>query len=71
MREGIFSPRVTEMFVRMLTVHSDQNNSYEITINGFQVRKMIEMKKRNFRSTLWETFFSVKAEVGMLAKLST
>ena len=28
-----------EMFVRMLTVHCDQNNSYEITINGFQVRK--------------------------------
>ena len=29
-----------EMFVRMLTVHCDQNNSYEITINGFQVRKI-------------------------------
>ena len=28
-----------EMLVRMLTVHCDQNNSYEITINGFQVRK--------------------------------
>ena len=26
-----------EMFVRILTVHRDQNNSYEITINGFQV----------------------------------
>ena len=31
-----------EMFVRMLTVHCDQNNSYEITINGFQVRKINE-----------------------------
>ena len=29
-----------EMFVRILTVHCDQNNSYEITINGFQVRKI-------------------------------
>ena len=26
-----------KMFVRMLTVHCDQNNSYEITINGFPV----------------------------------
>ena len=24
-----------KMFVRVLTVHCDQNNSYEITINGF------------------------------------
>ena len=31
------------MFVRMLTVHFDQNNSYEITINGFQVRKINEI----------------------------
>ena len=31
-----------EMFVRMLTVHRDQNDSYEITINGFQVRKINE-----------------------------
>ena len=29
-----------EMFVRMLTVHCDQNNSYEITINGFHARKI-------------------------------
>ena len=28
------------MFVRMLTVHCDQNDSYEITINGFQVIKI-------------------------------
>ena len=33
-----------EMFVRMLTVHCDQNNSYEITINGFQVRKINEIR---------------------------
>ena len=38
------------MFVRMLTVHCDQNNSYEININGFQVRKNKRNKKRNFRS---------------------
>ena len=34
-----------EMFVRMLTVHCDKNNSYEITINGFQVRKINEINK--------------------------
>ena len=32
------------MFVRLLTVHCDQNNSYEITINGFQVRKINEIR---------------------------
>ena len=34
-----------EMFVRVLTVHCDQNNSYEITINGYQVRKVNEIRK--------------------------
>ena len=33
-----------EIFIRMLTVHCDQNNSYEITINGFQVRKINELR---------------------------
>ena len=33
-----------EMFVRMLTVHCDQNNSYEIAINGFQVRNINEIR---------------------------
>ena len=32
------------MFVRMLTVHCDQNDSYEITIKGFQVRKINEIR---------------------------
>ena len=32
------------MFVRMLTVHCDQNNSYEITTNGFQVRIINEIR---------------------------
>ena len=32
------------MFVRMLTVHCDQNNSYKISINGFQVRKINEIR---------------------------
>ena len=32
------------MFVRMLTVHRDENDSYEITINGFQVRKLSEIR---------------------------
>ena len=32
------------MFVIMLTVHCDKNNSYEITINGFQVRKRNEIR---------------------------
>ena len=28
----------TQMFVRMLAVHCDQNNSYEITMNCYQAR---------------------------------
>ena len=60
-----------EMFARMLTVHCDQNDSYEITLNGFLSQKNKRNKKRNFRSPLWETFLSVKAQVGMFTKLST
>ena len=33
-----------EMFVRILTVYCDRNNSYEITINGFQVRKINKIR---------------------------
>ena len=40
----IQSKATDEMFVRMLTVHCDQKNSYEITINGFQVRKINEIR---------------------------
>ena len=32
------------MFVRMLAVHCDQNNSYEITMNVFQVRKINDIR---------------------------
>ena len=28
-----------EMFVRMLAVHCDQNNGYEITMTGYQAKK--------------------------------
>ena len=35
------------MFVRMLTVHFDQNDSYGITINGFQVTKINEIRNVN------------------------
>ena len=37
--KGTFIVQCVEMFVRMLTIHCDQNNSYEITTNGFQVKK--------------------------------
>ena len=49
---------------------SDQNDSYEMTINSFQVRKTNEIKKRNFPPPLWETSLSVKAEVWMFIKSS-
>ena len=36
------------MFERMLTVHCDQNDSYEIAINGFQVRKIKEIRNVSY-----------------------
>ena len=33
------------MFVRMLVVHCAQNNSYEITMNSYQGRKVSELRK--------------------------
>ena len=33
-----------ETFGRMLAVHCDQNNSYEINMNGYQARKMNGMR---------------------------
>ena len=33
-----------QMLVRMLAVHCDQNNYYEITMKGYQVRKINEIK---------------------------
>ena len=59
------------MFVRMLAVHSDQNDSYELTMSGYQARKINEIRNVIFGLQLWEAFLSVKAEVGMFIKLST
>ena len=51
------------MFERM-TVHCDRNNSYEMTINGFQVRKINEIKKRNFRSLLRKPSSALRPKLG-------
>ena len=50
------------MFVRMLAVHSDQNDSYELTMSGYQARKINEIRNVIFGLQLWETYPSVKAE---------
>ena len=34
--QSVIDVSMYEVFVRMLTVHYDQNNSYEITINSYQ-----------------------------------
>ena len=36
----IYVQWATKIFVRMLAVHCYQNDSYEITINGLQARKL-------------------------------
>ena len=49
------------MFVRILAVYCDQNNSNEITMNGYQARKINEIRNVIFGLQLWETFLSVNA----------
>ena len=39
------------MFVRILAVHCDQNDSYEITRNGYETRKINEI--RNVKAKFW------------------
>ena len=51
-RKDVLNVQKSEMFVRMLTVHYDQNNSYEITINSYQVRKINEIKNGKPSSAL-------------------
>ena len=52
------------MFVRMVAIYYDQNNSYEITLNGYQARKINKIRNLFFLSLEpWKTFLSVK---GML-----
>ena len=41
---ALVSLKYIEMFIKMLTVHCDQNKSYEITINGYRVRKINEIR---------------------------
>ena len=49
------------MFVRILAVYCDQNNSNKITMNGYQARKINEIRNVIFGLQLWETFLSVNA----------
>ena len=54
------------MFVRMLTVHCDQNNSYEITINGFQVRKINEIRNVIFDLRYGKPSSALRPKLGCL-----
>ena len=54
-----------EMFVRMLTVHCNQNDSYEITMND-QDRKINEI-----RDLIFGLQPSIKAKFWNVTKLST
>ena len=55
----------------MLAVHCDQNNIYEITMNGYQARQINEIRDVIFGLQIWENFLSIKAEVGMFTRLGT
>ena len=61
----------SEMFVRMLTVHCDYNNSYEITINGFQVRKINEIRNVIFGLRYGKPSLALRQKLGMFTKFST
>ena len=61
----------SEMFVRMLSVRCNQNGSYEITMNGFQARKIKEIKNMIFGFHLWEIkYFSWWTSKLRLRKIS-
>ena len=53
-----------EMFVRMLTVHCDQNSGYEITINGFQVGKINELRNVIFGLRYGKPFSALRSKLG-------
>ena len=55
----------------MLAVYCNQNNIDEITMNGYQVRKISKIRNLIFGLKIWETFLGVKAKVGMFTRLST
>ena len=52
-----------KMFVRMLTVHCDQNNGYEITINGLQVRKINEIRNVIKKKGIFRLFSDLSIEL--------
>ena len=45
--------------------------NYEISVNDYQDRKNNEIRNLIFSLQLWETFLSVKVEVGMFTKFGT
>ena len=55
---------VFEMFVRMLTVHFDQNDICKITINGFQVRKINEIGNVIFGLCYGKPFSALRPKFG-------
>ena len=44
---------------KMLAAHGDQNDDYEIAINGFQAGKINEVGNVLFGLQLWESFLGV------------
>ena len=52
------------MFLRMLTAHFDQNYSYEITINGFQVRKISKIRNVIFGLRYGKPSSSLRPKLG-------
>ena len=52
------------MFLRMLTVHCDQNDSYETTINSFQVRKINEIRNIIFGLRYGKPSSALRSKLG-------
>ena len=53
-----------EMFVRMLALHCDENNSYEITMNCYQARKMTEIRNVIFGLHLLKPSSALRPKLG-------
>ena len=59
-----------EFFVRILALNCGQNNSYKITVNDYQARKIDKIRNFNCSLKLWETLLRVKAEVQQVEYLT-
>ena len=53
-----------EILVRILSTHYDQNNSYEITMSGYQARKINEIRNVIFKLRYGKPSLALRPKLG-------